>query len=162
MSDLTVILEDPIWKKQRGFEVWEVRLQEIFHIVLENAEYNSAKFSANLLLTNNAELQELNSRFRAKNVPTNVLSFPQIIDKTLFLKKKEQILGDIAISYEKILEESREFGIDFFDRATHLLVHGILHLLGFDHIQEKERETMENLEIKILKFVGIDDPYGDK
>lgn len=162
MNNLTLIIDSVNWEKQTGFDLWKANLQKIFDSSLKEAGFDQGSFSANLLLTNNETIQDLNSRFRQKDVPTNVLSFPQIQDKKAFQESQDFFLGDIAISYEKILEESNDFNIEFFDRLTHLLVHGILHLIGFDHIQEDDRKNMENLEIKILDFFGVQDPYGDK
>lgn len=118
-----------------------------------------------LLLSNNNKLQNLNNQFRGKNKPTNVLSFPDIdveSQKILeFQSLKDYItLGDIAFSYETIKLEAEEQNKSFEDHFTHLLVHGILHLIGFDHeISKKDAEEMESLEIEILKTLLISSPY---
>jgi probable rRNA maturation factor len=96
-----------------------------------------------------------------KNSATNVLSFPQFgvseIDSAL--RSGGHVIGDIFLAYGKIAQESREFEVPFFDRCTHLFVHGVLHLMGMDHVLQPEEEEMENLEICVLEAFGIKNPY---
>ena len=96
------------------------------------------------------EIRELNHQFRGIDKPTNVLSFPD---------GEAGYLGDIAISLETIEREAAEQGKDSEDHLVHMVVHGILHLLGYDHENEEEAEAMEALEIIILSNLGIDNPY---
>ena len=110
------------------------------------------------------DIQILNRNFRNVNKPTNVLSFPE--HETEFwnnldisVETSEIFLGDIAMSYEQIMRECREYSINFFDRCSHLFVHGVLHLFGADHIEPKEQEEMESMEIEILKKFGMKNPY---
>ncbi len=100
-----------------------------------------------LLLAGDARLKSLNHEFRGKAKPTNVLSFPQGGG------------GDIAIAHGVVAREAKEQGKTFADHATHLVVHGVLHLAGHDHIKPKDAKVMESLEVKILKRLGIADPY---
>ena len=117
-----------------------------------------------ILLTNNKKMQQLNLEFLKKNSPTNILSFPDIaINRYEILElssKKEYIcIGDIAMGYEIIQSEATERNIEMIDHFTHLLIHGILHLIGYDHqIQEEEKEMMA-LEIEILRSLNIKSPY---
>lgn len=99
-------------------------------------------------------IQKYNKNFRNKDKPTNVLSFPS--DEFM---KKNGYLGDILISVETINRESLEYGKDVKNHAIHMIVHSILHLLGYDHVNEIERCDMEDLEIKILEKFGIQNPY---
>jgi probable rRNA maturation factor len=92
----------------------------------------------------------LNTQYRQKDYPTNVLAFPQDSDG---------ILGDIVLAYGTIQEEAVAQGKSFVDHATHLFVHGLLHLDGHDHETQEESQVMEDLEIKILKTLGIGNPY---
>ncbi len=110
--------------------------------------------SFNLAFLTKAEIQDINKRFAGKNKPTNVLSFPSNEDLT-----EERFLGDIAICSELIVEEAISQGKETQDHLTHIFVHGVLHLLGFDHEEHSSSEQMESLEIKILKKIGVADPY---
>lgn len=109
-----------------------------------------------ILLTTDEKMTYLNQCYRGENKPTNVLSF------TNGLKTVNDIpafLGDIAIGYSIALEESIKAGISLTDHTRHLLIHGCLHILGFDHENDTEAKEMENMEITILKNLGIDNPY---
>lgn len=117
------------------------------------------------ILTNNAHIQELNAQYRNKNMPTNCLSFPVTeFYQGDFVNYEYHngfaILGDVVFSYEKIKSEAIEQKKSFVDHFLHLLVHSILHLLGYDHETEKEALIMENLETEILDFFNIKSPYG--
>lgn len=109
--------------------------------------------------TTNEEVQTLNRDFRGKDKPTNVLSFP--FDVPDFLIDEEPILGDIIIAMPVIEAEALEQGKSVQDHLAHMTIHGTLHLLGFDHIEDEEAEEMEALEIKILSALGIDNPYDE-
>jgi probable rRNA maturation factor len=104
-----------------------------------------------LLLGDDRALKALNARFRGKNAPTNVLSFPSTSPGRL---------GDIAVAFETCVREAEEKGVSISDHAAHLIVHGILHLAGFDHQTDREAAAMEGLEIDILDALGISNPYG--
>ena len=121
--------------------------------------------SINLCLSNDEEVHRLNKEFRGKDKPTNVLSFANIDDDN-FLSSldaaKAAELGDIIIAFETLEKEAEIENISFEAHYAHLLVHGILHLCGFDHIEDEEAEYMEDLEIRILAEQGIDNPYKDR
>jgi probable rRNA maturation factor len=110
-----------------------------------------------IVLTDDAEQRELNAQWRNKDSSTNVLSFPQIEPFGPVLG----ILGDITLARETIEREAQELGKSFADHFTHLVVHGFLHILGHDHIQEDEALRMESLETTILASLGIEDPYAE-
>ena len=112
------------------------------------------RYSFNLSFLTKAEIQDINKRFAGKNKPTNVLSFPSNEGLT-----EERFLGDIAICSELIVEEAISQGKETQDHLTHIFVHGVLHLLGFDHEEHLSAQQMESLEIKILKKIGVADPY---
>jgi probable rRNA maturation factor len=109
-----------------------------------------------LLLANDAEMRALNRTWRGKDAATNVLSFPAdaIMDRGF--------LGDIVLAYETTLNEAKEQGIPLMDHASHLVIHGVLHLLGFDHAEETEAERMERVERIALAAIGIADPYAPR
>lgn len=120
-----------------------------------------------ILLTNNNKITSLNKEFRNKDKPTNVLSFPDTeIDwrKILEFSPNEDYmyLGDIAFAYGVIKDEASSKSISFQDHLNHLAVHSILHLIGYDHMNEEEANVMETLEIEILSTFGIDSPYKQK
>ncbi len=123
-----------------------------------------AEFELAILLTNNNEMLNLNSQFRGKAKATNVLSFPDIeLDFRHLLEFTPNVhymyLGDIAFGYEIIQSEAISQNKAFGDHFIHLLVHSILHLLGFDHQDNEEADIMENLEVEILKSFAIASPY---
>jgi probable rRNA maturation factor len=122
------------------------------------------EFELSILLTSSNEMQRLNREFRDKDRPTNVLSFPDIeLNWQHLLEFKPDLnymyLGDIAFGYEVINFEAINQNKTFNNHFTHLLVHSILHLIGFDHQNEVEELAMEELEVKILKDFAIDSPY---
>ena len=106
-----------------------------------------------LALADDALLRQLNRDYRGKDKPTNVLSFPS---------GEGDFLGDVAMSRETLVREALEQGKDERSHALHLLVHGILHLLGYDYETDKQADAMESLERRILEKLGIEDPYGDQ
>ena len=112
-----------------------------------------------ILLTDDAEMQELNQTWRGKDAPTNVLSFSAGDGAG-----EDGAVGDVVIAYETTQREAEETGITLSDHTGHLVVHGVLHLLGFDHLNDVEAEKMEDLERKALASLGIADPYerGDE
>ncbi|ODT69441.1 MAG: rRNA maturation RNase YbeY [Pelagibacterium sp. SCN 63-23] len=110
-----------------------------------------------VLLTDDAEQRELNAQWRGKDSATNVLSFPQIEP----FGPVRGLLGDITLARETLEHEATDLGKSLDDHFTHLMVHGFLHILGYDHIDEAEALQMEGLETQILAGLGIDDPYAD-
>ena len=124
------------------------------------------RLSASLLFTVDEEVQVLNREWRTKDTPTNVLSFPMLTrTELLAMSGREggpELLGDIALAFETCTREAAEKGVGLKDYAAHLIVHGLLHLAGHDHVAgEEEAAAMEALEIKALAQMGIADPYGD-
>lgn len=117
-------------------------------------------------LSDDAEVQQLNAAYRYKDRPTNVLSFPMLasdlletIDNT---DDGEVLLGDIILARETCAREAEERGISLADHATHLVIHGTLHLVGYDHEDDAMAETMEAIETRALETLGLADPYGDR
>ncbi len=126
----------------------------------------TAAFTAeiSIRLTDDAEVQALNRDYRQKDKPTNVLSFPMIhpdlLDAVANTDDGEVLVGDIVLARETCVREAAEKGVTITDHATHLIVHGTLHLLGYDHIDEGEAEAMEAIERDVLASLGIADPYA--
>ena len=115
---------------------------------------------------NDNHIQALNNDYREKDKPTNVLSFPgldwktpgKVLETKLF-EGQEALLGDIVLSIETIISEAKEQNKKPDDHLTHLTIHSVLHLLGFDHVDDDEAEVMEHLEITIMKKLGLSNPY---
>lgn len=110
-----------------------------------------------IVLTDDAEQQELNRDWRGIDKPTNVLSFPQIEP----FEPVAGIIGDIVLARETLEREAEELQKSLTDHFTHLVVHGFLHILGYDHIEEGEALEMEGLETRILAVLGVPDPYNE-
>jgi probable rRNA maturation factor len=115
-------------------------------------------------LSDDFEVQKLNLDYREKDRPTNVLSFPMLTpDEIRALEINavpEVLLGDIILAHSVCAREAEERGISVQDHATHLIVHGTLHLLGYDHIGDEEAGIMETLEQTIMTSLGLHDPYA--
>lgn len=107
-----------------------------------------------IALVDDKEIQFLNKKFRDKNKATNVLSFPS--------NGPAPILGEIILSYETLKKEAEELLIPFKHHLTHMLVHGFLHLQGFDHQTDEDAAIMEKLEVRVLLDLNIDNPYKIK
>lgn len=125
---------------------------------------SAAAIEISMRLTSDDEVHQLNNQYRHKDRPTNVLSFPMIQPDlleavTLNSDDGEVLLGDIVLAYGVCEREAAERGIGLETHATHLIVHGTLHLLGYDHIDDREAETMEAIETEALSQLGIADPY---
>ena len=106
-----------------------------------------------VLLTNDETVRDLNARFRNQDKPTNVLSFPAP-------PNPENHLGDIALAFETCAREAREQGKPVAHHLQHLVAHGVLHLVGYDHRSDAEARAMEALEREILSGLGVPDPYA--
>jgi probable rRNA maturation factor len=114
-------------------------------------------------LTSDAEVKTLNRQYRGKDKPTNVLSFPMIapdlIDTVTNADDGEVLLGDIVLAHETCAREALERGAALVDHAAHLIVHGALHLLGYDHMTDVDAEAMESIERNAMATLGLHDPY---
>ncbi len=142
-------IDDPRWKKRRGLKV---RLEEAVRLALRQGKLRRGALT--ILLTSDARLKALNHDFRGKNKPTNVLSFPAAAND-------EGYLGDVALAFGVTEAEALKAGKRFADHAVHLVIHGVLHLLGFDHVTHAQAKKMEPLETRLLARLGIDDPYAE-
>jgi probable rRNA maturation factor len=110
-----------------------------------------------LVFSDDAHMRVLNRAYRGKDAPTNVLSFP---GASAGAGTYGPLLGDIVLARETVAREAADQALAFSDHLTHLIVHGFLHLLGYDHEDDAEAEVMEGLETAILARLGIADPYG--
>jgi|TARA_A100000171_G_scaffold12905_1_gene10808 probable rRNA maturation factor len=127
---------------------------------------HNPRLTASVLFTSDEEVHALNREWRGKDKPTNVLSFPMLEREDLLDLAPEgppEMLGDIALAAGTCAREAAEKGVPLETHATHLLIHGLLHLAGHDHVDsDAQAEAMEALEIAALAKLGIGDPYGDR
>ena len=144
---------------------WPDLAERALEAVLQVApELDNQRLAADVLFTIDEEVRALNREWRMKDAATNVLSFPMIARADLLAMKPDggpEMLGDIALAYETCCREAEEKRVPLEHHAAHLLVHGLLHLAGYDHEADGEAETMESLEVKALALMGIADPYGN-
>ena len=131
----------------------KIKFNDAFLLICKEEQIKQC--SINVRIMDDKEMRELNKKFRGKDASTNVLSFTnEDISKPITGN-----LGDIAISYEFVKNESEELDVDFDDHMIHMLIHGIYHILGFDHESNTMAEVMENKEIKLLEKLNIRNPY---
>ncbi|WP_152497886.1 rRNA maturation RNase YbeY [Roseovarius sp. THAF8] len=157
------VVEDDRWQ-DAGLERLAERAAEatLAHLGLDPAEWEIA-----VLGCDDARIAALNEDFRDKAAPTNVLSWPSAergaeVDGAMPEPPEagpDPELGDIAIAYETCAREAEAAGRPMQDHVTHLVVHGILHLLGYDHVRDKDATLMERTEVEILGKLGLPDPY---
>lgn len=147
-SKVTVLTHDARWKG-RG-----PALRRAAEAALKAEK---SKGALTLVLADDNEVKALNRDYRGKDKPTNVLSFPDGETHGGFMQ-----LGDIILAYDTIAREATEQGKKFAHHAQHLVVHGVLHLMGYDHEIEREAGRMEAREVKILSGLSIANPYADQ
>ncbi len=112
-----------------------------------------------LVFTDDESIRAINAEWRGQDKPTNVLSFPAFPVTPGGMPGP--MLGDIIFAEQTLTREAADLGKSFDDHLTHLMVHGFLHLFGYDHIEDEDAEKMEGLETRILAGLGLSDPYGD-
>lgn len=146
---IAVVVDEPGWKVKRGLVK---RIEEAAHLAVERGRRLKRRRAMTILLSSDTKLRRLNGRFRSKDKATNVLSFPAA-------PNPEYYLGDVAIALGIVSKEAARQRKTLPDHATHLAVHGVLHLLGYDHDKARNAHRMERLEAEILSEFGIADPY---
>jgi len=152
-ADIAIAIEGGDWPDE---PVLDALVKAAARAVEESLGEDFSGRELSLLFTDDAEIGSLNADWRGKPKPTNVLSFPAAAMPGM----DEPPLGDIAFGYETVRREADEAHLTLADHITHLLVHGLLHLLGHDHEVTTEAEAMERLEVAILARLGIADPYA--
>lgn len=153
---LDLVYASPLWTRRRDTSALLRRVGEA--VLAAHPDLDSPRYQASVMLTDDAQMRSLNAQFRNKDKATNVLSFPSgQPDQT----RGTTSLGDIALGYETVVDEAARDGKTVPDHLAHLLVHGLLHLLGYDHLTPEEAEEMEALEVEILAGLGISDPYAE-
>ena len=161
-DDLTVeiALEDPRW--QDALDLSEIADRAV-RSGLEIAEVQGV-FEVSILAADDARIKELNASFRDKPTPTNVLSWPAEALQPETPGKRPTApttpeLGDIALAFETCRQEAADRGVQLHEHVTHLVLHGVLHLLGYDHEEDADATLMEELERRALARLGVADPY---
>ena len=158
----------PAWPNEIDWEALAQKAVRAALLQTPDAELIAKDVSVevSVKLSDDAEVQQLNAAYRGKDKPTNVLSFPMVQPDLIGMLANtddgEVLLGDIILAQETCTREAAERGISLADHATHLIVHGTLHLVGHDHENDAEAESMEALEIRALETLGLSDPYGDR
>jgi probable rRNA maturation factor len=155
MISLGVVTERGDWHRIAGVEALA---QRVVKATLAAVGDPAGAIELSLLLTDDAGVQDLNRAWRGLDKPTNVLSFP---GSGIPSPDGVRHLGDIAVAFETVDREATEEGKVLADHLAHLIVHGALHLLGYDHEGDAEADAMEALEVKTLASLGIADPYRD-
>ncbi|MGP1355903.1 rRNA maturation RNase YbeY [Roseicyclus sp.] len=164
--EIDILIEDDGWNE----DALERLAGEAFAATLDALGLDPAAFAVSILACGDARIAELNAEFRGKPTPTNVLSWPSEERAAEAPGEMPDLpeaapggpseeLGDIALALGVISREAEEAGRPFEQHLAHLLVHGLMHLLGFDHITDADADLMEKLETAILARMGVPDPY---
>jgi probable rRNA maturation factor len=155
MPEIDVLVEAGTWG---GPELLHALAERAIGIAMRQARPPLVPGSElSLVFSDDAHVRILNHRYRGKDSSTNVLSFPAPPAKAGY---HGPLLGDVVLAEETVAREASEQGLAFEHHLTHLIVHGFLHLLGYDHETDAEAAVMEGMETRILAQLGIADPYG--
>ena len=155
--EIDIDIRNPDWTSELP------NLRDICHRALHGAwgavSQDNRHHDVSVVLANDAFQADLNAQYRGKTGSTNVLSFPSDIDPSHVPVTEAVPLGDIVLAFETLARESEALGVSLQDHFSHLLVHGMLHLIGFDHETENDATEMETLEVNVLAALGIANPY---
>lgn len=156
MIELELDIEAGSWSEAPGLDELARRAAEA--TIKAVPEVVPGPVAATLLLTGDREVAELNRQWRGQDKPTNVLSFPASLPA---IPGEPRQLGDIALAYETVAREAAAENKSLAHHTAHLVVHGMLHLLGRDHATDQEADAMESIEIAALASIGVANPYRD-
>lgn len=159
--DIQISVEDDTWGSEDdllGIAEKVLGSAADYLASIEKQPFPPHPVEVSLVFTNDESIREINAEWRDKDKPTNVLSFPAFPVKPG--QKTGPMLGDIVIARETVEREAVELEKPFDEHLTHLMVHGFLHLFGYDHMENDEAEQMEALETRILAGLGLSDPYA--
>ena len=160
--DIQFGVEAGSWQDEAALEGLATRIleQAADHLAREARQrFPKQPIEISLVFTDDAAIRAVNREWRNQDKPTNVLSFPAF--PLLPGGRPGPMLGDIVLAEETLRREALDLGIAFDDHLTHLLVHGFLHLFGYDHMTDEEAAVMESLETRILAELGLADPYRE-
>ena len=152
---LTLVTESPSWKQQIP-DIDELS-QQVILSTLKVLNLSAKQIEVSVVLADDEFIRGYNRQYRSIDRATNVLSF-SALDEAQVVNDNDN-LGDIMMAFTTVEREAGEQSKPFVHHYMHLLIHGVLHLLGYDHETDKEAEEMESLEIKILGQLGVSDPY---
>lgn len=155
MIELEVVVEAGGWDELPGMAELARSAAEAALATIPDATEDPV--AATLLLTDDPQIALLNQRWRGQDKPTNVLSFPSAAPA---IPGEPRQLGDVVLAFGTLAREAEADGKSLADHAAHLVVHGVLHLLGEDHATDGEADAMERIERAALAALGIADPYG--
>jgi probable rRNA maturation factor len=159
--DIAVDIQCPAWSQ--ALPDAEARCGRLAATALGAVDLPDGVVELSIVLADDAMVQGLNRDWRGKDMPTNVLSFAALDDEDApLVEGAPLLLGDVILAYETCTAEAREQGKPLADHFGHLVVHGVLHLLGYDHMDDGEAAEMESLETTLLAALGIPDPYGEQ
>ena len=144
MQSISFNLDNPQWKKE--FPEYKTIISDAVKKTFQSENVKSQNNHISVLLTSDDNIKELNLKYRNKNKATNVLAFP--IQESI---EKKNYIGDLAISLEKILSESNKYKIKKNKYLSQITIHGILHLLGYDHVSDNDYKVMTKIEDRIIK-----------
>jgi probable rRNA maturation factor len=164
MTEIIVDIADKAWlAKVPDAEDLCARVAAItLGAAAELVDLPAERLEVSLLLTTDSQVQDLNRDYRGQDKPTNVLSFAALDADSPIPPDGPILLGDVIIARETTEREAAEEDKKLSHHLSHLVVHGVLHLLGYDHMEDDEAEEMESLERSILAGLGIPDPYRDE
>lgn len=155
--EIDILRHGVLWPETLvGRKLEEIISQDVFAALQISNAKMSGPAALSLLLTNDDEQQQLNKKWRGQDRSTNVLSFSQIAP----FAPVSGLLGDISLAHETVVREALELQKPLCDHLSHLVVHGFLHILGYDHQTDKEASEMESLETRVLAYLAIADPYA--
>lgn len=166
---IEIVLETDLWN---AFDLEGISTHA-FDAIAEKLNLADVPYELSILACDDARIATLNAEFRGKPTPTNVLSWPGFDLSPANAGDKPDLppppehgdpfvnIGDIAISYETCMQEANKAALEPQHHITHLLIHGVLHLLGYDHETDIDAQRMESLEIDLLSSMGIGNPYKD-
>lgn len=156
--DVDTLVNCPEWQEAmpEAQEVCRQAVTAACHI----AGSDLACSEVSVVLTDDDDIRKLNSAYRGKDEATNVLAFPAMTASERPLPHQPRLLGDVVVAFETTATEAANAGKRLRDHLSHLVVHGTLHLLGFNHLSDHEAERMEHLEATALATLNIADPYG--
>jgi probable rRNA maturation factor len=160
--DIQLGVESGSWPDEAALEGFAERILEhaAGHLATKAGQsFPAEPIEISLVFTNDDAIRSVNREWRNQDKPTNVLSFPAF--PLLPGGQPGPMLGDIVLAEETLRREALDLGIPFDDHLTHLLVHGFLHLFGYDHMTDEEAAVMEGLETRILAELGLADPYRE-
>jgi probable rRNA maturation factor len=157
---LETVVEQGDWSAIGEPELLVTRVAAVLSRAPDVADRFGRAASACVAFSSDAEVQALNKRYRSKDKPTNVLSFPAPpLPPGMPDDDEPRHLGDVVLAAETVAAEAHALGIPVADHVQHLVVHGVLHLIGHDHETDAEAEAMEALETRLLATLGVADPY---